>query len=230
MTPNPIPESLASFARAVGAERDPVVCEMDERAERTGFPTVGPAVGGWLRLLAGAVDARRAFEFGSGYGYSAYWLAEALGPDGELVCCEYDSELLADARSYLERGGYADRVRFEEGDAVAAIDRYEGPFDVVLIDNEKHRYREAFEAVRGKVAPGGLVCADNAVTSTGVAFDRLATMVHERADGTDSGDRDPPSEATRGVADYLVAVREADAFETALLPLGEGMAVSRRTD
>ena len=56
-----------------------------------------------------------------GSGYSAYWLAGALPADGELVCCEYDAGNLADARQYLERGGYADRVRFEEGDALAAI-------------------------------------------------------------------------------------------------------------
>jgi predicted O-methyltransferase YrrM len=215
-----LPEAVERFATAVGPAPDPVVAEMDAYADETGFPTVGPAVGGWLRLLARTVDARRVFEFGSGFGYSAYWFAGALPPDGEVVCCEYDHENLDRAVRYLERGGFRDLATFEQADAVAAIDRYEGPFDVVLVDNEKERYREAFEAVRGKVRPGGLVCADNAMTSAGVDFEDLAAVVE--------GESVDASAGTRGVADYLAAVREADEFETALLPLGEGLAVSRR--
>jgi len=127
---------------------------MDARADREGSLTVGPAVGGWLRLLARSIDAERVFEFGSGYGYSAYWTAPALPEDGEIVLTEIDADELDDARENLERGGFADRARFEHGDAIETVERYDGPFDLVLIDNEKHRYAEAFEAVREKVPVG----------------------------------------------------------------------------
>jgi len=217
---NPIPEAVEEFAGLVGQQRDAVVREMDEYAADTGFPTVGPAVGGWFRLLAAAVDAERVFEFGSGFGYSAYWFAEAVGPEGTVVLCEYDADNCERAREYLERGGYLERCVIEQGDAVEAVGGYEGPFDAVLIDNEKHRYREAFEAVRGKVAPGGLVLADNAMTAGSIEFDALGTLLT-------GGDVDTTG-STRGVADYLEAVRAAEEFETALLPLGEGVAVSRR--
>jgi caffeoyl-CoA O-methyltransferase len=223
-----LPSVTASFAEAVGSDADTVIEEMDARADREGFPTVGPAVGGWLRLLARAVDAERVFEFGSGYGYSAYWMAPALPPDGELVLTEFDEEELADAREYLERGGYADRAVFEAGDALATVERYDGPFDLVLLDNEKERYAEAFEAVRGKVPPGGLVCADNAMTAGPIEFDALRRLVGGKQG--DDGDEVDTTDATRGIADYLETVRADPAFETTLLPLGEGLAVSIRTE
>jgi len=215
-----VPDHVEQFARAVASESDPLVEEMDAHAEETGFPTVGPAVGGWLRLLAGAVDARRVFEFGSGFGYSAYWFAGALPDDGEVVCTEYDADNVARADRYLERGGVRDRVTLERGDALEVVESYDGPFDVVLVDNEKERYREAFEAVRGKVAPGGLVCADNAMVSANVEFDALLALVEGRDVETTA--------PTRGIAGYLRAVRDDEAFETALLPVGEGLAVSRK--
>ena len=214
-----VPDDVETFAATVGPQPDEVLEEMADRAEETGFPTVGPAVGGWLQQLAGLVDARRVFEFGSGFGYSAYWFARGLPADGEVILTEIDADELADAREYLARGGLDDRARFEHGDAIETVDDYEGPFEVVLIDNEKERYVEAFEAVRPKVPVGGLVVADN-MTAGPFEF----TAIHRVVVGGEASD----DETVQGIADYLAAVRTDEAFETTLLPLGEGLAVSRR--
>ncbi|MFB6308386.1 MAG: O-methyltransferase [Haloarculaceae archaeon] len=216
-----VPDATESFARTLAPDPDEVIEEMDRKAERESFPTVGPAVGGWLRLLARTTDAERVFEFGSGFGYSAYWVAPALPADGEIVLTEIDADELDEAREYLERGGYADRARFEHGDAIDTVERYDGPFDLVLIDNEKDRYTEAFESVREKVAVGGVVAADNVITSATVdAADVRALLSGESVDATDT---------SRGIADYLERLGEDPAFETGLLPLGEGVSVSVRT-
>jgi caffeoyl-CoA O-methyltransferase len=214
-----VPDDVETFAAAVGPEPDDVLREMDERAEETGFPTVGPAVGGWLQQLAGLVDAERVFEFGSGFGYSAYWFARSLPEDGEIVLTEIDADELDDARENLARGGYDEMGRFELGDAIDIVTEYDGPFDVVLIDNEKDRYVEAFEAVREEVPVGGVVVADN-MTAGPFDFEEIHRIV------IDGGETD--NEMARGVADYLDHVRSDDDFETTLLPLGEGLAVTRR--
>jgi len=217
---DPLPDVTEEFARTLAPTSDEVIEEMDARADREGFPTVGPAVGGWLRLLARSIDAERVFEFGSGYGYSAYWTAPALPEDGEIVLTEIDADELDDARENLERGGFADRARFEHGDAIETVERYDGPFDLVLIDNEKHRYAEAFEAVREKVPVGGIVAADNAVEAGPLDFDDVRALL--------SGEDVDSNEMSRGIADYLRTVGEDPEFETGLLPLGEGVAVSIR--
>ena len=217
---DPLPEVTEQFARTLAPEPDAVIAEMDERADREGFPTVGPAVGGWLRLLARAVDAERVFEFGSGFGYSAYWIAPAIPGDGEIVLTEVDADELDDARENLRRGGFADRARFEHGDAIETVERYDGPFDLVLIDNEKHRYREAFEAVREKVPVGGVVAADNAIEAGPLDFDHVRALL--------AGAEVDANEMSRGIADYLATVGDDPDFETGLLPLGEGVAVSVR--
>lgn len=218
MTDEIISPVARGVAREVGPEHDDILREMDRRAEETGFPTVGPAVGGWLWLLAHLVDARRVFEFGSGFGYSAYWFVRALPADGEVVLTEIDADELDAARGYFERGGFTERARFEHGDAIDIVDSYDGPFDVVLIDNEKTRYAEAFEAVREKVRPGGILVADNAVAAGHVHGDEVLGML--RGENPEAGD------GSKGIAEYLNRVREAG-LETTLLPLGSGVAVSR---
>ncbi|MFC7075779.1 O-methyltransferase [Haloarcula halophila] len=220
MDENPLPEVTERFARALAPEPDEVIAEMDAKADREGFPTVGPAVGGWLRLLARLVDATRVFEFGSGFGYSAYWIAPAIPGDGEIVLTEIDADELDEARGFLDRGGFTDRAVFEHGDAIETIEEYAGPFDVVLIDNEKHRYTEAFEAVRETVPVGGVVVADNAIEAGPLDFEAVRALL--------AGEDVAANEPSRGIAGYLERVRDDPDFETGLLPLGEGVAVSVR--
>jgi predicted O-methyltransferase YrrM len=220
MSDHLVTDTVASIASTVRPDRDEVLREMDDHADSEGFPTVGPEVGGWLTLLARAVDAERVFEFGSGFGYSAYWFARALPADGEVVLTDIDRDELDAAKEYFERGGLADRARFEYGDAIDIVEGYDGPFDVVLLDNEKHRYVEAFETIRGKLRPGSLVLADNAVTAGVIDAEALAAVL--------AGETRETSDATAGIAEYLTHIRDTDGFETTLLPLGEGVAVSIR--
>jgi predicted O-methyltransferase YrrM len=218
-----LPDATVRFLRAVGPEPDDVLAEMESHGED--FPTVGHEVGGFLRFVARTVDAETIFEFGSGFGYSAYWFARALAEDGEVILTEVDEGELRKAREFFERGGMADRAVFEHGDAVEIVEDYDGPFDVVLIDNEKRDYPDAFEAVAGKVRPGGVVIADNAMTSTVQDFDAILAAM----EGDDLNDGDVPGDVdreTRGVIEYLRRVREDPDWETVALPLGEGTAVS----
>ncbi len=235
----PISNNIEQFATTIGTKPDEVLSEMDRRAAATDFPTVGPSVGGWLQQLAGLAEAEQIFEFGSGFGYSAYWFARSLPADGEIVLTEVDADELEAAREYLERGGYADRARFELGDALETVEQYGGPFDVVLIDNEKERYVEAFESIRSKVPIGGIVVADNAMAGP-FEFETIRRLFVEEVDGepldgpetwTDADEEsldDSDLVAARGIATYLGHVGSIDAFETTLLPLGEGLAISRR--
>ena len=205
------------FVRAAVPENK-LVAEMDAHAEAIGFPTVGREVGQFLRVLAGVAGAERIFEFGSGFGYSAYWFAGALPADGEIVLTEFDGENLETAREYLGRADLAAKATFEQGDAMETIERYDGPFDVVLIDHQKEKYPDALDAVRDKVREGGVVVADNAMKAGPLDTGALLASLE--------GEDPEMDEATAGVATYLRTVRDDPAFETSVLPLGEGIAVS----
>ena len=208
----------AALADLVGPTHDPVQRRMATRAREESFPIVGPAVGAWLMTLARSVGARRIFEFGSGFGYSASWFLRGMGPEGEVVLTEIDADELALAREYFETAGDADRARFEHGDAIEIVNQYDGPFDIVLLDNEKDRYREALSAVEGRPHEGSLVVADNVL---GGPIDRGA--VRALLDGESVPETD---DASRGIAAYLRHVRDRPG-ETVLVPFGEGLSVTR---
>jgi caffeoyl-CoA O-methyltransferase len=212
-------EYLSEDARRVvelaGADPDPLLAEMDERGRERGFPTVGPAVGRLLRMLARTVGARRVFEFGSGFGYSAAWFAGALPADGELVLTDYEESNLEEAREFLARGDYGASIRFEPGDAMDAFRSRDGPWDVVLLDHDKARYADALELLRGELASPALVVADNVLAGPADPDEVRAAL-----------EGDAAGETAAGIAEYLETVRDDPALETSVIPLGEGLAVS----
>jgi caffeoyl-CoA O-methyltransferase len=163
---------------------EPVLVEMEARAAEHGFPIVGRATGRFLELAARAVGARRVMELGSGYGYSAYWFARAVGPDGEVVCTDGDPENAKLAKEYLSTAGMWDRVRYRVGDALHGFAEEAGDFDVVYCDVDKDGYPDCWRAARDRIRVGGLWLCDNTIWDGKVATaagreDRATPFIQE---------------------------------------------------
>src|SRR5438093_10151309 len=96
--------AVEDYIRGLLARHDePVLLEMEAEGKERGFPIIGRLVGVTVELLARAVGARRVFELGSGYGYSAYWFCRAVGRDGEVHCTDGDPENEKKGLDYLGR-------------------------------------------------------------------------------------------------------------------------------
>src|SRR6185295_8450787 len=145
-----VDENIELFLNDLQRSTDPVLVEMEARAERERFPIIGPLVGRVCQQLALSIGARDVFEMGSGFGYSTWWFAEAVGDGGRVVHTDGDAQRSADAKGYLSRAGLAGRVHFEMGDALAVLRQYPGPFDVVFIDVDKEAYPDALELARSR--------------------------------------------------------------------------------
>jgi len=155
-------EGLEDYLRRLAERYDePVLVSMEEHAVGIGFPIVGRPCGIALEVLARAVRAKRVFELGSGFGYSAYWFARAVGPDGEIHLTDRDANNESLARDYLGRAGVWDRMNYHVGDALTSFSLVGGEFDVVFCDADKPLYPECWRAARDRIRVGGLWLADN---------------------------------------------------------------------
>jgi caffeoyl-CoA O-methyltransferase len=127
----------------------------------------GPVVGRLLETLVFALQPKLVLEIGTFSGYSALSMARSLPPDGRIISLENDPEHATFARRHTERHG---RIAVREGPALESIAALDGPFDLVFIDADKAGYIDYYEAVVPKLAPGGLIVADNTLFESLLEF------------------------------------------------------------
>jgi len=205
---------IEDYLRRLYDDGDAVRLEMEKVAAQRNFPIVGPLVGRHLVVLARAIGARRVFELGSGYGYSALHFAQAVGEGGEVHCTELSADNVALAETFLTRAGVWDRVTYHQEEATAALARVGGTWDIVYNDIDKDGYPATVELAFAHLRPGGLFITDNVLWSGRVL------------EGEDDG-----TAATRGVREFTRRLLAHPGFLTAIDPTRDGVAVAlKRTD
>lgn len=205
-----LPKPIETYLAKLQVEQDAVLRAMQAEGERRGFPIIGPLVGRFCAQQARAIRARSVFEMGSGFGYSTFHFARAVGPDGLVVHTDGDAAKSREARDWLSKAKLSDRVRFEVGDARAVLEREPGTVDIVFIDVDKEQYPSSWRIACEKVRVGGLILTDNTLWSGRVA---------------DASQKD---DATQGVREYNQMAFSDPRFLSSLVPLRDGVTVSLR--
>lgn len=198
-------EYLLSYAQP----DNEVLANMERYASERDFPIVGPLCARVLYQTALGIGAKSVFEMGSGFGYTAYWFARAVGAGGLVVHTDGDQANSDLAKDYLSRAGLIDRLNFEVGWAQEIIKRYDGPYDIIYIDVDKQGYPECWELAKARVRLGGYIITDNVLWSGRV---------------TDAN----PDETTSAILDYTRRAYEDPNFVTTINPLRDGMTLSLR--
>jgi caffeoyl-CoA O-methyltransferase len=127
--------------------------------------SVGALEGAFLRFLVAMKQPQLVLEIGVFTGWSSIEMARTLPPGGRIVACDVNEETTAMARRYAEEVGVADRIDYRVGDARETIDALAGPFDLVFIDAWKPDYVDHYEQVLPKLAPDGIILADNTLSA-----------------------------------------------------------------
>ena len=160
-----LPLAVDAYLERALLPADPALEATLAASAAAGLPAiaVSPTHGALLALLAQSIGARRALEVGTLGGYSAIWLARALGPDGHLDTLERDPHHAAVARANLAQAGLADRVTVHEGVALDRLATLIPPYDLVFLDADKENNDAYFAHALRLTRPGGWILVDNVV-------------------------------------------------------------------
>ena len=202
---------VKNYISSLSPETHPKLAEMEALGYERDFPIIGPDVGRVLYQYTKLLNARRIFELGSGFGYSAFWFAMALPDDGELICSEASQNNVDLAEDYLQVAGLLHKVKLNAGDALKILQQHEGPFDIIFNDVDKEYYPEVFEIAVDKLRTGGLLISDNALFQGRVLAEN-------------------PDPTAKSILVYNEAVFNSELFWTTILPIRDGLAVSLKLD
>ena len=169
-----------------------------------------PDQGALLTLLARIAGARVAVEVGTFTGYGAICIARGLAEGGQLTCLEVDERYAEIARRNLDAAGVSDRATVEVGPAAAALDRLpdEPHIDFAYVDADKTGYPAYYDALVGRLRPGGLLVLDNTLLGGRVV--------------------DPPDDRSRTMAALNERIAADERVDSVLLGFGDGVTLVRR--
>jgi predicted O-methyltransferase YrrM len=207
---DPIPAQVQEYLDSLVPARAAEMQAMEAYAKETGFPIIGPSSGQLCYQIARMIGARRVFELGSGYGYSTAWFARAVQENGggTVHHVVWDEQLSQRARGHLGAMGYGDIVRYDVGEAVAALRAAEGPFDLIFNDIDKHGYPASLPVIAEKLRPGGVLIIDNMLWH-GEIFDA-----------------DNRSANTEGVREFTRLITTDAGWIASLVPIRDGLIVA----
>ena len=163
-----------------------------------------------LSLLSKLINPLNILEIGTYTGYSALCLAEGLQKNGQLHTIDVNAELAQIQRTYFDRSDYGTQIIQHVGNALDVIPKLDITFDLIFIDAEKKQYDNFLEAVLPKTKSGSVILSDNVLWS-GKVVEPL----------------DPKDVTTKVLLDYNRKLSEHPLLETVLLPIRDGLTLSR---
>lgn len=166
--------------------------------------------GRMLSMISKLINPKHILEIGTYTGYATLCLAEGLTNDGTVDTIDINEELVSIQNKYFERSDYRDNIRQHLGMALDIIPTLDKKFDLVFIDADKANYANYFDVVLPKMNPGGVILSDNVLWS-----------------GKVLAEAKPNDKSTVALKAYNEKINNDSRVETVLLPIRDGLTITR---
>lgn len=163
-----------------------------------------------LSMISKLIQPKNILEIGTYTGYSALCLAEGMHKEGELHTIDINEELFDFQRKYFDASQYGEQIIQHLGNAIDIIPKLDKTFDLVFIDADKSNYPKYLEIILPKLTKGSVILSDNVLWS-GKVVEEL------KKDDID----------TKALLHYNKLLNEHPKLETVLLPIRDGLSISR---
>ncbi len=163
-----------------------------------------------LSMLSKLIRPVNILEIGTYTGYSALCLCEGMQENGQLHTIDIKEELVDFQRKHFDKSPWGKQIVQHLGEATDIIPTLEIKFDLVFIDADKENYLNYFELIVPKMNKGGIILSDNVLWS-GKVLEPLQ----------------PNDLSTKVLLEYNRLLATDSRVETVLLPIRDGLTVSR---
>ena len=163
-----------------------------------------------LSMLSKLIRPLNILEIGTYTGYATLCLCEGMQENGTVDTIDINEELMDFQKKYFDLSDWKGQIFQHLGDATEIIPNLEKKYDLVFVDADKENYLNYFEIILPKMNKGGIILSDNVLWSGKV----LETP-------------NPKDLSTNVLLEYNKKLKEDPRVETVLLPIRDGLTVSR---
>lgn len=215
-------DRITQYIHSLESSQGDLLDSIEEEAVRTYVPIIRRETASLLKTLVAAKKPDRILEIGTAVGYSALLMCQVMPAGCHITTIEKYEKRLPIARENFRRAGEEGRITLLEGDAdlhlavLAAEAEKGGPlFDFVFMDAAKGQYLAWLPFLMKLMPAGGMLVTDNVLQDGDIVESRFAVQRRNRT-------------IHSRMREYLYELKHRKDLETAVIPIGDGVALSTK--
>ena len=205
---------MEEYIRNLIPESKGTLKELEEFAKENGVPIAQKETIKFLEFMVNMKKPLRILELGTAIGYSAIIMHEAAGTNPHITTIERSEEMIALAKQNIKNFNLEERIIIEEGDCLEILEKLQEPYDLIFMDAGKGHYNHFLPHCLRLLKEDGIIIADNVLFRGMVATDDLV----KRRKIT----------IVKRMSKYLDMVSEDENLITSVIPMGDGIAITKR--
>ncbi|MDR7870037.1 MAG: O-methyltransferase [Tissierellaceae bacterium] len=207
-------EYIDEYLRELVPKNKDFLVKMEEYAENNHVPIVQPEVAQLMKVLLRANKPKTILEIGTAIGYSALVMSDTLDGNCKITTIERREDMIELAEKFISDTDYKDNIKIIHGDANEVLDNISDKYDMIFMDAAKGQYMEFFNKSIDLLNPGGMIIADNVLFRGMVASDEL--VIRRKIT------------IVKRLRKFLKHINEVEGFTSAVIPIGDGVALIYR--
>lgn len=208
-------KKINQYIDTVFYKQDPILEEVISSITEHGMPaiSVSPSSGKLLTMLVSMTKAQSILEIGALGGYSGICLARGLDCDGTLLSLELEEKYAQLAYNNVSKAGFGKQISYMTGQALQSLEKLvqDGRrFDFFFIDADKENYENYLQYCVRLANTDAIIVTDNVLAAGSVADSNVT-----------------PKRYTALMKEFNVTVADHPQLESVIMPIGDGMTISK---
>ncbi len=201
------------YLKSLIHEEDPEISQFRQICEASQIPIIHEEVGQLIKFLIRLTGASRILEIGTAVGFSSIFMSKIIhNPKGYITTIERNPKMVSQAIENFKSYTCPTPIEFLQGQAEDLIEQLDQAYDILFLDGAKSKYRLIYEKAGHLLRPGGLIIADNVLHKGMTATDDLVVRRQRTI--------------VRNMREFLDYLSHDKQFETTILPMGDGVALT----
>ena len=206
---------ITEYLHSLETSRGELLDTIEKKAIEDGVPIIRSETAALLRSLTAALRPENILEIGTAVGYSALQMCQVMPANCHITTIEKYEKRIPEAKENFRKAGEESRITFLEGDADMWLKELKGKqFDLVFMDAAKGQYLNWLPLLLDLMPVGAVLISDNVLQDGDVVQSRFAVQRRNRT--------------IHRMREYLYELKNMEEFETAVIPIGDGVTISTR--
>ena len=210
-----VDERMRTYINSLDMGNTPFLEELEQYAIRERVPIIRREMQSFIKMFLAVNRPKRILEVGTAIGFSTLLMCEYGPEDLEIVTIENYEKRIPIAKENFRRAGREAQITLLEGDAGQILKELEDSFDMIFMDAAKGQYLNWLPLLLALMPVGAVLISDTVLQDGDVVQSRFAVQRRNRT-------------IHSRMREYLYELKNMEEFETAVIPIGDGVTISTR--